>query len=248
MAELGKPRSYLFAHPDDALSPQDATRFERMIERRLHGEPVAYITGSKEFWSLDLCVNSATLVPRPETELLVEIALQQIDRLSATTVLDLGTGSGAVALAIASERPNCQLIATDVSEEALDIARANADRLGISNIEFRQGDWTQPVAGDRFAIIVSNPPYIEAADPVLANLHSEPLSALASGPDGLDDIRRLGIDCRAIIEPDGMLLLEHGAAQETQVAAILEHNNWCDIQCFSDLAGLPRITMARPPK
>ncbi len=241
---LEQPRSYLFAHADELLSPLTLTEFADLIERRLLGEPVAYITGHKEFWSLDLRVSSATLVPRPETELLVEIALQQINVLSATSILDLGTGSGAVALAIASERPECKIIATDISAAALAVARSNAAHFRIKNVEFRTGNWTKPVASDKFQVIVSNPPYVEAGDPVLADLHREPLSALASGTDGLDDIRRLADECRAIIEPGGKLLLEHGSTQEESVADILQEHGWQNPRCFRDLAGLPRVSMA----
>lgn len=247
VALLKRPRSHLFAHPDEPVSAQDSARFADMIERRLLGEPVAYITGYKEFWSLNLQVNAATLVPRPETELLVEIALRQIDEKKACNVLDLGTGSGAVALAIASERPNCRTIATDFSSAALATARANAENLGISNIEFRCGDWTKPVTQEKFAVVVSNPPYVESGDPVLVDLRREPQSALASGIDGLDDIRRLANECLAITESGGVLLLEHGATQESAVAAILTEHGWLNIRCFRDLAGLPRVTMGERP-
>ena len=238
-------RSYLFAHPDDTLDGLAAERFEESLARRVDGEPMAYITGTREFWSLDLMVTPATLVPRPETEILVDLALREIPRRAEWRVLDLGTGSGAIALAIASERPLCAVTATDISAEALAVARQNAHQLALPNVEFLRGDWGEPVSGRTFHVIVSNPPYVEAGDAALKALHREPRSALAAGEDGLDAIRRLAADCEALLADSGVLLIEHGAGQKDRVSELLRQHGWTDIRCHADYAGLPRVTFAR---
>ena len=241
---IDMPRSYLFAHPEDRLDPAALERLERTLRRREAGEPMAYITGTREFWSLELMVSPATLVPRPETELLVEIALREIPRRAQWSVLDLGTGSGAIALAIASERRGCRVTATDISPDALAVARENARQLLLDNLEFLGGDWTAPVAGRRFRLIVANPPYVAADDPALAALTAEPALALVAGADGLDAIRRLADECRAVLEPGGTLLLEHGAGQADAVAGILAACGWAAAQCYDDHSGYPRVTRA----
>jgi release factor glutamine methyltransferase len=241
---IDMPRSYLFAHPDELLDAAAVDRFNRAIQRRQGGEPMAYIIGVKEFWSLPLMVSPATLVPRPETELLVEQALLRIPRKTPRQVLDLGTGSGAIALAIAKERPLCDVIATDISEEALAIAMLNAQYLELPNIRFLHGDWTTPVAGHRFDIVVSNPPYVETGDPALHELRHEPQTALTAGSDGLDAIRRISTECVHVIKKSGTLLLEHGATQAEDVAAILVSNDWRSVECICDLSATPRITIA----
>ena len=241
---IDMPRSYLFAHPEDAPDAAALARLQRALDRRVAGEPMAYITGVKEFWSLELHVSPATLVPRPETELLVDITLREIPRKADWAVLDLGTGSGAIALAIANERPLCQLTAIDISAEALSVARENARQLDISNIEFLEGNWTTPVAGQSFRVIVSNPPYVAAGDDALTSLRAEPAIALASGEDGLDSISVLVRDCPSIIEDDGLLVLEHGATQSDQVAELLLSYGWERIQCYDDYSSLPRVTSA----
>ena len=184
-------RSWLFTHADDVLDMDVQTAYAELLNRRARGEPVAHITGSRGFWSLDLEVTPATLIPRPETELLVELALERLPRNASCAVADLGTGSGAVALALASELPLCRVTATDASAAALEVARRNAARLGIDNVAFVQGDWMVPLGDARFELIVSNPPYIEADDAhlVRGDLRFEPATALASGRDGLDDTR-----------------------------------------------------------
>ena len=243
---INMPRSYLFAHPEEELDKNAVQRLAETIERRLNGEPMAYITGIKEFWSLELLVTSATLVPRPETELLVDLALREIPQDAGWQVLDLGTGSGAIAVAIAKERPLCDVTAVDASIEALAVAVQNVRRLDLSNVICVEGDWAVPVADRLFRVILSNPPYVGDSDTVLAALRAEPDLALASGPDGLDAIRRLARDCRSIIDDDGLLILEHGNEQQLAVAKILESNGWRDIACFDDYAGNPRVTSARP--
>lgn len=243
---IDMPRSYLFAHPEDALDGLAAERLEETITRRLAGTPIAYITGKKEFWSLALTVSEATLVPRPETELVVELALREIPRRADWNVLDLGTGSGAIAIAIASERPNCEVTAVDASKEALAIASQNARRHELANVQFIEGNWTEPVIGREFRVIVSNPPYVAKNDPALAQLGAEPSAALVSGDDGLEAIRCLARECRALISDDGLMVLEHGNEQREAVAAILAARGWRDIDCTDDYAGRPRVTSARP--
>ena len=241
---IDMPRSYLFAHPEDTLDEAAITRLESTVARRLGGEPMAYISGIKEFWSLELMVTPATLVPRPETEVLVDLALREIPRKADWNVLDLGTGSGAIAIAIAGERPLCDITAVDVSPEALAVAEQNARHLNIANIEFLEGSWTDPVQGRRFRIIASNPPYVREGDPYLESLQAEPTEALVPGPSGLEAIEMIARDCVAIIEADGVLLIEHGAEQRDQVAEILLAYGWESIRCYDDYAGLPRVTSA----
>ena len=242
---LQKPRSYLFAHAKDLLDADTASEFRRYLLRRINAEPVAYITGRKEFWSLQLEVTPATLVPRPETECLVQLASEKLAGLVSPVVADLGTGSGAIALALASEFPRGRFVATDISEEALAVAQRNAARLGIDTIEFRQGDWTTPISGEMFDIIVSNPPYVRHGDPALLTLLHEPVSALSAGPVGLDAISRLVVDCLPLTRPGGWLLLEHGAEQALEVARLFAQAGWLSIANVSDLAGRPRVTLGR---
>jgi len=241
---LDLPRSYLLAHPEEVLDEASLERFLDAVERRQQGVPLSYITGEKEFWSLSLEVAPGVLVPRPETELLVELALREIPRDDEYFVLDLGTGSGAIAIALASERPACRIVASDTSAAALAIARHNAAKHCLANIEFVQGDWAAPVADERFDLIVSNPPYVRADDPALADLRFEPQEALVSGDDGLDAIRTLARDCRRLLKPSGLLLFEHGVEQQAEVGAILNREGWSGIESFRDLSGRPRATRA----
>jgi release factor glutamine methyltransferase len=242
---IDMPRSYLFAHPEEPLDELTVDRVRESLDRRLAGEPMAYITGTREFWSLELMVTPATLVPRPETEQLVDLALREIPRRAELDILDLGTGSGAIALALAKERPLSRFTATDVSEAALDVARQNARQLDIPGIEFLAGDWTEPVRGRTFDVIVSNPPYVRSGDDALDALHCEPHRALSAGADGLDAIRILARDCGMLLAPGGILLVEHGAEQEESVAALFRQHGWTGVTCHKDYAGLPRVTVAR---
>jgi len=242
---IDMPRSYLFAHPEDELDELAKERFANLLERRVGGEPMAYIMGTREFWSHELFVSPATLVPRPETELLVDLALREIPRKAECEILDLGTGSGAIAIAIAGERQMCRITAVDISEDALAVARENVRALSLGNVELALGNWTEPVDGQKFNIIVSNPPYVRSDDEALLKLQHEPQFALAAGEDGLDAIRVLAADCGALLEDDGMLLIEHGADQAADVATLLESHGWAVICCHNDLAGLPRVTVAR---
>jgi len=242
---IDMPRSYLFAHPEDELDELAQERFSGLMARRAGGEPMAYIMGTKEFWSHELYVSPATLVPRPETELLVDLALREIPRKANWEILDLGTGSGAIAIAIAGERSMCQVTAVDVSDDALAVARVNVRALSSDNVSLVLGSWTTPVQGRTFNIIVSNPPYVRSDDEALLKLQHEPQSALAAGEDGLDAIRVLAADCPALLEGDGVLLIEHGADQAAEVSGLLESHGWANICCHNDLAGLPRVTVAR---
>ena len=241
---LDVPRSYLFAHPEDCLDAGAVKRFSAIIDRRADGLPLAYITGEKEFWSMTLHVSPDTLVPRPETETLVDRALLLLPRRAELSVLDLGTGSGAIALAIARERPLCRIVATDISTGAIAVAQENARRHGLPNIEFRTGDWTEPVKDQRFDMIASNPPYIASGDSHLDKLGYEPRSALEAGADGMRDIRKIAMSAGQVLVKDGTLLLEHGAGQSHLVRAELEKYGWSEIEAINDMAGLPRVTTA----
>ena len=241
---LDVPRTYLVAHPEDSLDPAAVERFFSSVERRSDGLPLAYISGEKEFWSMTLFVSPDTLVPRPETEVLVHQALQRIPDGESFAVLDLGTGNGAIAMAIARERSNCRITATDISDAALAVARENANRHALPNIEFLSGDWTAPVAGRTFDLIASNPPYVPSADSDLEGLKYEPQMALASGEDGLDAIRRISVEAISVIEPGGTLIIEHGDGQRQEVARILSAEGWGEIAQVNDLAGKPRVTIA----
>lgn len=239
---LDKPRSWLIAHADDALDAVRVDEFHALVRRRLDGEPVAYITGHRGFWTLNLEVTPATLIPRPETELLVELALARMTPTSR--VLDLGTGSGAIALALARECPTASVVATDASEDALAVARRNAKKHGIGNVRFVHGDWLAPLAGETFDLIVSNPPYIEADDPHLSrgDLRFEPASALASGADGLDDIRRIVAQAREHLQPNGWLLMEHGWNQGEAVREVLLAVGYRDAFTAQDLEDRDRVS------
>ncbi len=236
-------RAGLVVWAEQSLSAAVALRYAASIERRRLGEPVAYLTGRREFWSLDLLVSPAVLIPRPDTEFLVEWALQQLSDCSAPQIADLGTGSGAIALALASEKPAARIVATDFSAEALDQARYNAERLGLKQLEFRRGDWLVPLAGERFDLIASNPPYIAEGDPHLAALRFEPRRALTAGADGLEALRRIVDEAPACLKPGGGLLLEHGAAQGDLVRGLMRERGYAQVETRRDLNGLERCTI-----
>ena len=246
---LGQPRSWLYAHADACIDAATTARFESLVERRHHGEPVAYLTGRRGFWKFELQVTPDTLIPRPETELLVERALELLPRDAASRVADLGTGTGAIALALAFERPRAQVLATDASERALDVARSNARALRLGNVAFAAGDWLAALGHTRFDLIATNPPYIAAADPHLGegDLRFEPPSALASGRDGLDAIRRIVRDARRHLEPGGWLLLEHGFDQGEAVRALLVEAGFEQARTQRDLEGRERVSVGRNP-
>ena len=239
-------RARLKSHPEELRSADERERYLTLIERRAVGEPLSYLTGRRDFWSLPLGVDASVLVPRPETELLVERALA-LRGERPSRVADLGTGSGAIALALARERPSWNITATDVSEAALRIARDNAQALGVTTIEFRAGSWFAPLLEARFDLVLSNPPYVAADDPVLAAppLTFEPRIALTPGPDALSSLREIIRDAPAHLEREGWLLLEHGAAQAADVARALVARGFAHVRSHRDLAGHERMTEAR---
>lgn len=247
MHVLDRSRSWLFAHADAIVQPEQQQAFEALLRRRQRGEPVAQIIGHREFWSLDLAVSSDTLIPRPETELLVELALDRLPRDASVRVLDLGTGTGAIALALAHERPRATVFAVDASAGALLIARKNAAKLGLGRITFLRGDWFSPVRHERFDLIVSNPPYLADDDPHLTrgDLRFEPRSALASGADGLDAIRRIAGQATAHLEPQGWLLVEHGWQQGVATRKIFAAAGLTEVETLRDLEARDRVTIGR---
>ena len=245
---VGRDRAWLVAHGGDALSrePQDA--FLALARRRREGEPVAYLTGTREFWGLPFAVSPAVLIPRPETETLVELALVRLPKDRDVRVLDLGTGSGAIALAIAHERPRALLPATDASAAALDVARDNARRLGLANVEFALSDWYDGLApGGVFDLIASNPPYIGAADPHLTegDVRFEPARALTPGGNGTAALARIVAGARERLVPGGSLVVEHGYDQSDAVRAMFAAAGFVEIVTVRDLAGIPRVAGGR---
>jgi len=241
---LGRDRAWLYAHGDDVLEADAAIRFHALLSRRAAGEPLAYLVGRREFWSLDLAVTPDVLIPRPETELLVEIALRHIPQGREVDIADLGTGSGAIALAIASGRPRARVLASDKSEAALDVARGNARRLRIDNVECVAGDWCAALGDRRFALIVSNPPYIAEGDAHLdrGDLRFEPSDALIAGPDGLDALQAIAAAAPAHLLPTGRLMLEHGCEQGAAVRAVLRKNGFVEIFTACDIEGRERVS------
>ncbi len=244
---LDKPRSHLHAWPERVPSPAARLRFAALLQRRAAGEPVAYLTGVREFWSLPLTVTADTLIPRPETETLVALALEKIPAGSSARIADLGTGSGAIALALARERPRCQVIATDASSTAVAVANRNARQLGIANVEFLTGNWCEPLPATPFDLIVSNPPYIAQDDPHLqqGDVRFEPRRALAAGPEGMDDLRAIAACARAHLCSGGWLLLEHGYDQGDSTTRLLAEAGYGEIRDHHDDAGLNRVAEAR---
>jgi release factor glutamine methyltransferase len=247
---LGVSRAYLMAHPEQVLSEVQATRYHTLLQRRLKGEPLAYILGEREFFGLNFKVSPATLIPRPDTELLVELALQLIPPNTPQQILDLGTGTGAIALAIAHARPDIVMTAVDASPAALEIARENAARLNCRNVRCVQSDWFSALNKDeRFDLVLSNPPYIAEADPHLqqGDLRFEPRSALAAGAEGLDDLRHIIATARDHLRIGGWLLLEHGYDQAARVRDLLAEAGYTDIYSARDLGGIERVSGGRFP-
>jgi release factor glutamine methyltransferase len=243
---LERPRAWLFAHGDDPVDETGRSRFDALLERRATGEPVAYLVGFREFWSLPFEVTPDVLIPRPETELLVEAALDRLPADRTARVADLGAGSGAIAVAIAQERPLCEVHATELDAAALAVARRNGERLVGGRVAFHLGSWLEPLSG-RFDVIVSNPPYVAAGDPHLSegDCRHEPATALTPGGDGLAAIREIALQAVEYLEPDGWLLLEHGYDQGAAARAVLEINGYREIETMQDLAGLDRVTLGR---
>ncbi len=249
MRVCGLDRAELVRRSDRALSDEQARHLEALVTRRRAGEPVAYLTGTREFWSMELDVSPATLIPRPETELLIELALECIPSDARWTIFDVGTGCGAIALALAKERPQCRIIASDRCANALQIADRNAKKHGLSQVEFRVGDWLAPLAGEHAHIIVSNPPYVREGDPYLRDpaLRFEPAHALLGGCDGLGGIRHLVQHARQHLHVDGWLLLEHGHEQADAVTDLMRRCGYRHISTHRDYAQRDRASRARWP-
>jgi release factor glutamine methyltransferase len=246
---LQRPPVWLFAHADEAMDAVIERRFRAMVEARSAGQPVAYLLGRRSFWTLELEVTPDTLIPRPETERLVELALARLPSDAPLQVADLGTGSGAIALAIAAERPHAQVLATDASAAALEVARANAIAYRLGNVSFELGSWLQPLQGRSFDLIASNPPYIADGDPHLAqgDLRFEPAAALSSGVDGLTAIREIVAGAPPHLVDGGWLLLEHGREQGAAVGKLMRAAGLVEIATERDLEGRDRVTLGRRP-
>ncbi|MGL5387699.1 MAG: peptide chain release factor N(5)-glutamine methyltransferase [Serratia sp. (in: enterobacteria)] len=244
----GRVRTYLLAFGETLLTAEQAEQLAVLLARRERGEPVAYLVGEREFWSLPLSVSPATLIPRPDTECLVELALE---RLPATpcAILDLGTGTGAIALALASERPDCQVTGIDLQPAAVALAQHNAQKLAINNVRFLPGDWFTPVAGQQFALIASNPPYIDEADPHLeqGDVRFEPGSALVAAQQGLADLATIVEQAAGYLEPQGWLLLEHGWQQGENVRMLLNAAGFIAVATHRDYGGNDRVTLGQKP-
>jgi release factor glutamine methyltransferase len=272
-AVLQVDRTHLLAHAEQALNNEQQSRFNELFDRRLKGEPIAYLIGEREFYGLSFKVSPATLIPRPETELLVELALQRCGRVAAAPpgthrpppcgdipqpfptspsqgrsmkfrVLDLGTGSGAIALSIADARPDAEVVAVDVSKAALKVAQFNAQRLNLGNVKLLHSNWFDAIHGERFDIVVSNPPYVAIGDAhlTLGDVRFEPRAALASGADGLEDIRHIVEQSKDHLNSKGWLLFEHGYDQAVQVRALLQHAGFDSVFSARDLAGIERVS------
>jgi len=242
-ALLRVSRAQLLAFEEREVDALTGAMFQAGVERLAGGEPLAYVTGVREFWSLPLSVGPGVLVPRPETELLVELCLARFDA-APRHVADLGTGSGAIALALARERPQWRIVATDISTDALQMAAINCRRLAIANVELRQGRWCEPLGEARFDAILSNPPYIAPQDPALATLRHEPTGALVAPDQGYADLLHIGACARARLDAGGILLMEHGSGQSARLSAALARLGYRDIQCHRDLAGHDRALLA----
>jgi len=241
-------RSFLFANPDLEVPLKRRSDFLLLLRRRSQGEPIAYLVGKRSFWTFDLTVTPDVLIPRPETELLIELALDRIPIAANWRIADLGTGSGAIALAIASERPGCEVHATDLSDKALRVARENSARLKLEQVQFHRGSWLQPLTG-RFQMLLSNPPYVPQNDPHMrqGDCRFEPEMALSPGTDGLAAIREITLQSSGVLEPGGWLLIEHGHDQGHGARALFKQSGLQSVSTHADLAGLSRVCAGQVP-
>lgn len=245
----GRARTFLLAFGETCLLPVQTEQLERLLARREQGEPVAYLVGEREFWSLPLSVSPATLIPRPDTECLVELALACLPEVPCT-ILDLGTGTGAIALALASERQDCEVTGIDLQADAVALAQHNASKLAIGNAHFRQGSWFLPVVGQQFTLIASNPPYIDETDPHLTqgDVRFEPNSALVAADHGLADLTAIVQQAPGFLQPQGWLLLEHGWQQGENVRGLLKAAGFIAVETHRDSAGNDRVTLGQKPQ
>jgi release factor glutamine methyltransferase len=242
---IHKNKSYLYAHSEDEITADQYKYYQELIKRRQKKEPIAYIVGHKEFWSLDLIVTPEVLIPRPETEILVELTLKNFAKKQMIRVADLGLGSGAVAIALAFECPNWEVYGTEISEAALTVALQNAEKFKLKNIHFLQSEWCAALPKDTFDVIVSNPPYISANEDLLRDLKYEPYDALVSGPSGLEALQEIIPQAKEYLITGGLLFVEHGDDQEKQVAELFKQENYSAIKNFKDIAGKPRVTQGQ---
>ena len=245
MKALRVSRAYLYTYNDKVIAESKKQLLEELVTRRMNKEPIAYILEKKEFWSRDFYINQHTLIPRPESEMLVELIIQTNSRKKISCILELGTGCGCISVSIAKELSHSQIVSTDICAKALEVANKNAQHYGVNNISFIKSDWFNELDNQKFDCIVSNPPYIRKDDPYLNELTFEPSKALVSSNDGLEAIEIIVSDAAEYVSPEGQIFIEHGKDQEKEIQKIFELNNWRDIICYRDLGGLPRITTAK---
>ena len=245
MKALRVSRAYLYTYNEKVISESKIKLLEELLNRRMNKEPIAYILGKKEFWSRDFYINQHTLIPRPESEMLVELIIKANARKKISSILELGTGSGCISVSLAKELSHSQIVSIDICAKALEVANKNAQYYGVNNISFIKSDWFNKLDNQKFDCIVSNPPYIREDDPCLNELTFEPSKALVSGDDGLEAIEIISSNAAEYLSPGGKIYIEHGNDQEKEVQKIFELNNWRDIICLRDLGGLPRITTAK---
>lgn len=245
MKALRVSRAYLYTYNEKVIPDSKKKLLEELVNRRMNKEPIAYILGKKEFWSRDFYINQHTLIPRPESEMLVELIIQANARKKISSILELGTGSGCISVSLAKELSHSQIVSTDICAKALEVANKNAQHYGVNNISFIKSDWFNKLDNQKFDCIVSNPPYIREDDPYLSELTFEPSKALVSGDDGLEAIEIISSNAAEYLSPEGKIFIEHGKYQKKEIQKIFELNNWRDIICHRDFGGLPRITTAK---